>query len=607
MRLGNVFRAMEHNGSSAYGGSPKLSIRLQRLLVWGALWWCVAAAQAAKFTAALDRDAVLLGESVKLTLSFEGASPGGMPRLPAIPGLQVGGGMSSSFNSTIGPDGKAQSVQSYSVDLIATAAGDFQIPALQIEIGGEKLSSAPLKLKVMLEDPVTPPAELATNLAFLWLSLPTREVFVGEVVLVEMRLYLRGEVGDISGLQVPPLNGDGYNAGKLVQGQQFQRKVGGATFSIIPLNSSLTPVKTGLLTIGPVEGTVVLHGGRRDFFGRYSQQAQARLSTPPRKLQVLPLPTQNVPADFGGAIGNFTLLVTAGPTNVATGDPITVRIQIAGRGAFDAVRLPGQTSWENFKLYPSSSNLETTDQLGLQGIKTFEQIISPESVAVKEIPPLSFSYFDPEAKQFRVLTHPPTPLVVRPGGATVVPTIAANSSKSNAQPPPAQDIVHIKPRPGTLAQISPPLITRPWFLALQAVPVFVWLGALGLRKRAESLARNPRLRRQRQVAQLIREGLPELRRHATANDSDAFFATLFRLLQEQLGERLDCPASAITEAVVDERLRPRGLPDNTQKELHELFQTCNLARYAPVKSGEQLAALVPRFEAVVRELQTLKV
>ena len=35
-------------------------------------------------------------------------------------------------------------------------------------------------------------------------------------------------------------------------------------------------------------------------------------------------------------------------------------------------------------------------------------------------------------------------------------------------------------------------------------------------------------------------------------DSDQFFATLSRLLQEQLGERLDLPASAITEAVIEE-------------------------------------------------------
>jgi len=76
-------------------------------------------------------------------------------------------------------------------------------------------------------------------------------------------------------------------------------------------------------------------------------------------------------------------------------------------------------------------------------------------------------------------------------------------------------------------------------------------------------------------------------------------------LQEQLGERLDLPASAITEAVIEERLRPRGVPESTMTSLQELFQTCNLARYAPLKSGQELAAIIPRLETVLGKLQEL--
>ena len=98
----------------------------------------------------------------------------------------------------------------------------------------------------------------------------------------------------------------------------------------------------------------------------------------------------------------------------------------------------------------------------------------------------------------------------------------------------------------------------------------------------------------------------ELRQFASENKSDDFFATLVRLLQEQLGERLDLPASAITEAVIEERLRPRGMPEATLAPLHELFQTCNLVRYAPIKSSQELAAIIPKLETVLRELKELK-
>ena len=251
--------------------------------------------------------------------------------------------------------------------------------------------------------------------------------------------------------------------------------------------------------------------------------------------------------------------------------------------------------------------MDTTDPLGLQGAKVFEQIVTPQSTDIHELPPFSFSFFDPDQRAYRTLTQPAVKLVVRPGGTTPAPVIAATKSNAADSPPPTQDIVHIKPRLGTVAQITAPLAQQSWFLALQAVPVLTWVGALAWRKRKDALANNPRLRRQRQVAQIIREGLNDLRRLAAENNSDEFFAMVFRLLQEQLGERLDCPASAITEAVIEERLRPRGVPEAALAALHELFQTCNLARYAPIKTSQELAALIPKLEAGLRDLQNIKV
>jgi hypothetical protein len=40
--------------------------------------------------------------------------------------------------------------------------------------------------------------------------------------------------------------------------------------------------------------------------------------------------------------------------------------------------------------------------------------------------------------------------------------------------------------------------------------------------------------------------------------------------------------------------------------LQELFQTCNLVRYAPIKTSQELNALIPKVEAVLRSLQELE-
>ncbi|HWF18517.1 MAG TPA: hypothetical protein VG754_04590, partial [Verrucomicrobiae bacterium] len=229
----------------------------------------------------------------------------------------------------------------------------------------------------------------------------------------------------------------------------------------------------------------------------------------------------------------------------------------------------------------------------------------PESMDVKELPPFIFAYFDPQKKSYQTLSHPAVPLVVRPSAASLPPP-AFSSANSSDNPPPVMDVSPIKPRIGALAQLSPPLVRQPWFLALQAIPALAWISLLIRRKQAEKLANNPRLRRQRQVEQTIRAGLKDLRQSADAGETEAFFATFFHLLQEQIGERLDLPASAITEAVLDEHLRPLGVPEPRLDELRELFQACNQARYAREATNAELVSLISRLESTLDELKKMK-
>ena len=223
-----------------------------------------------------------------------------------------------------------------------------------------------------------------------------------------------------------------------------------------------------------------------------------------------------------------------------------------------------------------------------------------------ELPPFTFSFFNPDDGAYHTLTQPATPLFIRSAGATALPTIAGNKNSSTENPAPPQDILPIKENLGTVAKSSAPLISSPIFLAAQSLPVLAFLAAFVWRKRSDSLANNPRLRRQRAVAQLVRDGVNDLRKFAAENKSDEFFATLFRLLQEQLGERLDCPATAITENVVEEHPVLRNAPKSTLDGLRELFQLCNQARYAPVRGTSELNSVAAQFEKTVGELQNLK-
>jgi hypothetical protein len=570
-------------------------------------------ARAATFTASLDRETITVGDQATLTLKVEGGEPQAMPSPPNIPGLEFASQGTARNISIV--NGQASSSVSQTFIITAKNAGEYLIPPLIAVADGQRLQSTDLKLKVLKSDPTAPSGEAGDKLAFATLTLPKTEMVLGETLVAQFLLYVRGDVQQVSDFQPPSLSGAGFAAGKMIESQRFQRRVGNNPFTIIPFNFALTPVKTGNLAIGPSSGSVVVHivpGGRRsrdifeNFFGPQAQPQRIPLTLDAQTMKVIPLPSENVPTDFTGAVGNYAMTFSAGPTNVAVGDPITIRVQISGQGHLDGIALPNLGAWKDFNTYPPTTRVETTDQLGIKGSKFFEQVVVPQSSDVKELPSLSFSFFDTERKAYRTLAQPALPLIVRPSGSAPTPTVVTAGRTSQANGPPPQDIVPIKQRLEHVAQIGPPLIQQPWFLALQTVPLLAWISSFAWRKRSELLANNPRLRRQRQVLKIVQEGLAELRQLASEKKSDEFFAVMFRLLQEQLGERLDMPASAITEAVIEERLRPAGAPEIILTGLQELFQACNLARYAPIKSSQELAAIIPNVEGVLRKLQEVK-
>jgi len=562
----------------------------------------LAAAQAASFTASLDRDTIGAGESATLSLKVEGGTPADVPSVPGIPGLSIASiGQSSQFNFI---NGRSSSTVAYNFLVRAAQPGDYTIPSISVSVDGKRVATQPLKLKVLKAGEATPDSEAVGKNAFLKLAPAKNEVYVGEVLPLEIRLYARQ--GNLK--QPPQLNQDGFTVGKLVQQPLTKTLIENQYHSLLVYKTFVIPAKTGKLTLGPATMLLAVPrpNARVNVFGEIIDWMEANLASEPLTIDVRPLPTNNVPPDFNGAVGNYALNATFSTNAVTVGDPITLSVQIAGRGPIESLSLSSPDKWRDFKIYPPITRVETSDQFGLEGTKTFEQVVIPENAEVKELPELTFSFFDPERKGYRTVTHPATPITVHPASAAPAqPTIVATTTQNQNEPKPATDIVHIKPRIGTLAQIQAPLIQQTWFLALQGVPMLVWLGAVVWRRREDNLANNPRLRRQRQVAHNVREGLEELRRLADTNQAEEFFALVFRLLQEQLGERLKLPASAITEAVVEERLCPRGVDPATLAALQELFLACNQARYAPQRSSQELASLAPKVESALRQLQKL--
>jgi hypothetical protein len=582
-----------------------------KLLIVGLLLLVSVLARAASFTASLDRDAIALGETATLSLKFEGGAPDQLPSSLTVSNLQltlVGGPTHFELNI----NGNATSYDTFNYVVTPTQAGEFTIPSLTANVGGRQMNSQPLKLTVNKPGTAVAAGNPDSQFAFARLSLPKREVYNGETIVADLQLFYRQGTQLARQPQIVNTSADGFTVGKVIGENQTLAQVGNAVYNVIPAKIALTADKTGTVHVGPVTVNLALliptqNGGDDQFmdpFGMFTRRAQKDFSITTETLdaQAKPLPEENKPADFTGAIGDFTLAASAGPTNLTVGDPITVRVQIAGSGNLDSIQLPDQSALNNFKIFPPTSKTETSDQLGLEGTRTFEEIVTPQNADVREWPQFSISFFNPEDGKYHVLTQAAVPLTVKAAGAPPLPQAAA--TKAEEKPP--QDILPLKNDLGALAKNSAPLVSQPAFLAAQTLPVLAFLAAFVWRKRTDNLANNPRLRRQRAVAALVASGKDEMKKYAAANQPDEFFATLFRLLQEQLGERLDCPATAITEAIVTDHALLRTAPLALRTALHEQFQLCNQARYAPVRGSGELNSVAKQFEKLLGELQNLK-
>jgi hypothetical protein len=431
---------------------------------------------------------------------------------------------------------------------------------------------------------------------------------VGEAFIAEILLYWQ----NARDIRTPQLKAEGFSVNQEFIHNQTTTRLGNTPYNLLVFQVAVTAARSGDLTLGPAQcnlNLLIPQANQRrdpfDFFGNRMRSQPTVLTSEPLNLKVLPLPTDRVPDSFNGAVGQFTLTVQAGPTSLAVGDPITVQATLSGKGLLGSLQWPEQTPWRHFKSYPPTSRVEPADSLGLSGRVLFEQVVIPENHEITMLPAVQFSFFNPATHSYQTLSNQPVLLQVAHASVTASPPPAlTNASTQTAQP--LDDIIHIKAQPGGVLASSSPLVTRPWFLILQALPLGAWLTLLILRQRRESLARNPRLQRQRQATQRIRQGLQQLDQLAQRQDQDAFHAEMFRVLQEMLGERLDLPASAITEAVIDDKLRQRGVREETMQSLHALFQACNQARYAPHQSAQQLAQLLAQLSAAHQELLQMK-
>ncbi len=544
----------------------------------------------------LDSNRASVGEVVTLTVEITGAQNVAAPGIPDIDGLTIRYVGPSTQVSIVNGSMSATVQHRYSV--VATKEGSFVIGPLHVQYDGRDYDAGSVRLQVA-------PAAQAGSQAngprgrqsagglSLELQVAKNDVYLQQRVPVTVTLVV-GQTR-IDDVQYPKVDGDGFALDPFGQPTQSDEVRDGRRVHVVRFHTMAVPLRSGALTLGPAHMSMsVLVNRRRGagdaFFDRFfsmdpfAQHRPIELRADGVAMQVQPLPEAGRPADFTGAVGQFDLEVSAKPTELHAGDPVTVHMRVSGEGNFATVDAPHIDAGSDFKAYPTQTSPKPGD-----GEKVFEQVLIPLHAGAQRIPAVRFSFFDPEAGTYRTLARGPFPLTVQAPteehGTKVVEAPQAQAAKP-APEKLGRDIVYIKDSPGTLLRRGHRFYDTWWFLLLQPVPLLAFAGAWTMVRRRERLHSDPRYARYLRAGREARKALGEIEQVLRRGEHEHFDDTVGRAMRDYLSAKLDLPPGGVDAERAAERLSRNGTGPEITAQIHEFFGVLERIRYTPGAAAE---------------------
>jgi len=567
-------------------------------------------------TTQLEPGEIALGQAAQLTITASGDGSDAVSP-PAVPGLEfVSVGQSSQMESI---NGVTSSSTSETYEVIPQHAGKFTIPALSrgsqalvLYVRGSGAAAGNNSGVSSLPPPAAsglsagPTSLTKDGTAFVRLLLPKRELYVGEIVPVDIQVGMHaGLVASINGL--PTLNGDAFMLNKLSsKPEQAQEIIDGQAYSVVTWHSALTVVKPGDFSLSvetPLTVKMRVAQQRRprlpqgmfgdsmmddafsdsffqDFFGGTTEK-EITVASEAEALKVLPLPKEGRPAGFDGAVGKFEATSELSAAQSAAGDPLTLRLKVIGAGSFDRVNSSMLGQVDGWKTYKPTAKFEPADNAGYSGEKDFEQAVVPMQPGRQIVPAMAFNFFNPDTRQYETKLTSPLSVEVSPasaGGLTATAPAPSPSSTPTSEPP--RDGLrpdHVET--GTTVATLLPLYFQPWFVASQSTLVLCFAGGLIFLRRRERRANDADGFRQREASSSIASAVAEMDTAATEGDAARFFQSARVALQQKLAEQWHLAPASITIAEIDARLNGEG------GEIRRIFALADQAAY----SGQHLS------------------
>lgn len=551
----------------------------------------LAAAGGPDISAGVSRKSISMDESVRFSIRVSDAKNVSTPVLGEMDGFRIMMGPSQSSNISI-INGVKTSSQEFIYELQPLKTGKLTIGEAQITVDGSKYYTRKISIDVSeakISSKDSPSTTEAGGEIFLELSPSATNAFLGEQIFLTITLYYKDV--NLGNAEQPVLQVDGFDVQNVGTYQQDRQRYRNQIYNYIRFQKLLIPWKSGKQTLNSsmmisVNMPISSRSRSRDpfddpfsLFQRY-RTVDKNIVAEPLSINVSELPSQGGQKNFKGAIGLFDLKAEITPKKVKEGEPVTLKATLAGIGNIDqAVLEMGTTNAAGFTTYDPVVEKKTSVADGvLKGFKNYSQMWVPLSTDVKEIPALTFCYFDVNKKDYQTLTVGPFPLEVERSAqsqaVTVSEAVAPVRSSSSPIKILSQDIFGIKLQHGG-DDLSAPIDLK-LALALLVLPLLLFFFCAFIAYR-RTKTEDPGFKRKAQAAGKAEAALRKARRLKGDPKAKKEFLTLLNsALTEYAADTLNVPAASVDAAFIKENVSDEKLA----REYSEFTQELEMARFS---------------------------
>ena len=577
-----------------------------------------ARAQDVRVRAQVDRFEMGQGEDLRLQVEVvgQGIERVGPPDMNDLGDFQVSGGPSVSTRYQW-INGVSTSAKSWTYSITPTKTGKVSVPPLLLLVNGKTYRTESIDVTVipqgMIPHPNRPPPRRPAPGTFggggapggddgsgrhpqpapaalrVRAELDDRSVYVGQQVTLKVVLDTQTEVLNAGPAENPTFPGFWAEEIPLPDRTEIRRVVidGEPWNEITLMKRALFPTTAGTLTIPPVSWQVQIRRRSSDplesFFFTPVETVTRR--SDPVTLTALPLPAAGKPAGFSGAVGRFDLAVTTDRSTAKVSDAVGLKVKVSGEGSLNAAGAPGIADLPDFKRFDPKVTA-TTSLSGdrLRAEKVWDYVVIPLAPGDQTLPAISFSYFDPAAKEYRTATSKPVAVrvdrgeSVTAGGAPVV-------GQSDVRVV-GRDIRHLRQADGRLVDRSRPFYRSAFFFAILLLPLAADAALWGWARTRDDSPLAARSRRERRARGVARRRLKTAHRSLAKSTAHAFYAAVAQAMTDYIGDKFGTAGVGLTHPRIEELLVAGGAPDDLRATFHRTLEACDFARFAPSSSDE---------------------